>query len=137
MAEQSAPENNTPVLKPCPFCTAKLDLFGRDKRYYDGYGEGVIVEVYIHPYFNGCCLSGLVFDARRWNHRPQEEKLKREKTDLLGRILSLSEKLNEKEEKLTQAIKILEMLKKLRIFSFEWLEIKMIWDYTCAFLGEK
>lgn len=60
-------------LKPCPFCEAKLTLFGRDKR------DGKIVNVFIHPQgtdtWDRCPLSGLVFDAARWNARPLEDAL--------------------------------------------------------------
>jgi hypothetical protein len=57
-------------LEKCPFCEEELTPFGHEKR------NGEVVEIFIHPAIRDdwfrCPLSGLVFDAPRWNTRPGE-----------------------------------------------------------------
>ena len=65
-------------LKPCPFCGQSLTFFGHDRRGYNEIREGgTVVATYMHPAiwpptWNACPLSGLVFDAERWNKRYEQ-----------------------------------------------------------------
>jgi len=66
------------MLKPCPLCGESLIPFGHDlDRRVD---PPVVIENFIHSYKDiddptkDCCLSRLVFDAKRWNKRPFEDK---------------------------------------------------------------
>jgi hypothetical protein len=79
-------------LKPCPLCGEILVPFGHDldRRV----NPPVVIPNYQHPYkdpddpMKDCCLSMLVFDARRWNTRPVENALETEK-DFLKSALEI------------------------------------------------
>lgn len=70
-------------LKPCPFCGGYLTFIGHDIDRRVTPPE--VVEVYEHKFaddndpIKDCCLSLLVFAARRWNTRPVEDALTAER----------------------------------------------------------